>query len=319
MQSSSYKNVKKATFAPLDYLDWNFNLDRTTQLTEGIDIEYISGTFGSEKFELWKDYIPKNELNTFLSAKYALCHRFQSTSEIGLAENESLKLLETVFICLRVVKPTRARFAALQTKVLDTGAFEVFSVTHPKNTPLNVPDIETTNQITLADFRLLGRLVQSFLDVSDKGPENLRRAIRYFEEGYSQIFDPVVQIILWTAGIEAAFSKTNELFSGSQSLDSIHQLVPPELDIYEDSPQREFVDIPRFTLGRLLPDLFSLRNRLVHGGWIPDDWKTGSARPSLSQATIPYADVLREAASFTLRKVIIALLLDSTGQWKASR
>jgi hypothetical protein len=38
---------------------------------EEIDIEYFSGIFGSEKFELWKDYIQQNELNTFLSAKYA--------------------------------------------------------------------------------------------------------------------------------------------------------------------------------------------------------------------------------------------------------
>jgi hypothetical protein len=314
MQSSPTKTIRKATFAPLDHLDWNFNLNEAAQLTKEINIEFISGIFGSEKFELWKDYIAKNELNSFLSARYALSHRFQSTAEIGLAESESLRLLETVFICLRVVKPTRARFSAVQTKELGTGGIEVFSVSHPKNSALNIPDIESTNQITIADLRLLGRLVRPFLDVSANGPENLRRAIRYFEEGYSQIFDPIVQIILWTAGIGSAFSEADEPISASRLIESIHQLIPPEIDIYAETPQREFLDIPPFTIGRLLPDLFSLRNQLVHGGWIPDKWKTESARPSLSQALIPYADVLREAASFILRKTIIARLLESDGR-----
>lgn len=311
MQSSSGKTIRKATFAPLDYLDWNFKLDQTIRVTDQINIEFISGVFGSEKFELWKDYISKNELNTFLSSQYALCHRFLSTSEIGLAENESLKLLETAFICLRIVKPTRARYAAIQTKILDNDALEVFSVTHPKNALLNIPDVETTNQITASDLRLFGRVIRPFLNLSDAGPENLRRAVRYFEEGYSQTVDPVVQIILWTAGIESVFATRNEPFLGSKSLETVYGLVSPDLNIYEDTIQREFVDIPELTVRQVLPDLFILRNRLVHGGWIPEDWKSGSARPSLSQEAIPYADVLREAASFVLRKAILARLLDT--------
>jgi hypothetical protein len=205
----------------------------------------------------------------------------------------------------------------LQARVLDTGGFEVFSVTHPRNVALNIPDIETTNLITPSDLQLFGRLIQPFLEVSENGPENIRRAVRYFEEGYSQTPDPIVQIILWTAGIESVFSERDEPFSGPQSLDRIHQLVSPQLDIYEGSPQREFVELPRSTVGELLPDLFRLRNRLVHGGWLPEEWKSGSARPSLSQAIIPYADVLREAASFTLRKAIIARLLGRTAPQRA--
>lgn len=100
MQSSLVKNVRKATFAPLDYLDWNFKLDQTTPITKDINIEFISGVFGAEKFELWRDYIARHELNTFLSAQYALCHRFLSTQETGLAENDSLRLLETANCCL---------------------------------------------------------------------------------------------------------------------------------------------------------------------------------------------------------------------------
>lgn len=314
MPSPVLKNVKKATFAPLDYLDWNFRLEQTARITEDISIEFISGVFGSEKFELWKDYIAPHELNTFLSAQYALCHRFISTHEMGFAENESLRLLETAFICLRVVKPTRARFCALQTKDFDGEKFEIFSVTHPKNTPVNIPDVETTNQISSADLQLFRRVIVPFFRVSDKGPERLRRAIRYFEEGYSQTLDPIVQIILWSAGIESLVSKGDESFYGSQSIDTVYELVPPDLDIYGDTIQREFVDIPRFTVGELLPDLFTLRNRLVHGGWIPEPWKAGSGRPSLSQAEIPYADVLREAASFVLRKAILARLLGEANQ-----
>jgi hypothetical protein len=314
MQPTDLRSVKKATFAPLDYLDWDFRLDEGIHVTRDVDVEFISGIFGSEKFELWKDYIAKQELNTYLSAKYALCHRFVSTMEIGMAESESLRLLETAFICLRIVKPTRARFCALQTRVLDADRLEIFSITHPKNVPVNVPDIETTNQISLSDFRLFSRVIGAFLRVADDGPENLRRAIRYFEEGYSQTFDPIVQIILWTAGIESLFSKKNEAFPVSRSIEDIYELVAPELDIYGESSQREFVDLPALAVGKLLPDLFSLRDRLIHGGWIPEAWKTASARPSLSHAAIPYADVLREAATFVLRKAIVARLLSTTGK-----
>ncbi len=106
MQPASLKSIAKATFVPLEYLDWNFKLDHEIQITKAINIQPVSGVFGSEKFELWKDYLPQNELNTYISAQYAIRHSFQSNSEIGFLENESLRLLLQIPIAGQVVRLT---------------------------------------------------------------------------------------------------------------------------------------------------------------------------------------------------------------------
>ena len=61
MHSFHNKNVKKATFAPLGYLDLKIDLYEATELTKNINIESRSGAFGAEKFELWKDYLAIHE------------------------------------------------------------------------------------------------------------------------------------------------------------------------------------------------------------------------------------------------------------------
>jgi hypothetical protein len=59
-------------------------------------------------------------------------------------------------------------------------------------------------------------------------------------------------------------------------------------------------------------DLFELRNRFAHGGWVPEEWASRKARPVLS-GTMEYADMLREAAAAILRKLLLNRLLSELG------
>ena len=42
MQPTDLRSVKKATFAPLDYLDWDFRLDEGIHVTRDVDVEFIN-------------------------------------------------------------------------------------------------------------------------------------------------------------------------------------------------------------------------------------------------------------------------------------
>ncbi len=113
-------------------------------------------------------------------------------------------------------------------------------------------------------------------------------------------------------GIESLFASSITRRQNDDLLALIDQAVGLKTDIYEESGHREFIGNQRIEVGAVIKDLFVLRDRFVHGEWIPTDWNAKPTRKNLSGENLNYAEVLREAASFVLRKGILHHLRKST-------
>jgi hypothetical protein len=233
---------------------------------------------------------------------------------LGEKEEASHDLLYKHFLCLRIVKPTRTRFALVQFTRKDSGEIDVSRLTHPVPTPMNVPDSQRVNSLGLEDLRLARSLLQAFMHLAAHGPENVRRAVRYYEEGYANVGDPVLQLVVWAMAIEAVFASGGDSQPRPALFERIERFVPFDTDIFSESPEREFVKFPPISIRAVIDDVFSMRDKFVHGLWIPVEWKERISYTSLSNEPVHYVDVLREAASFILRKLLMGHLLASARQ-----
>jgi len=316
MDTSAGTHFEKTTIVPLYYTVWNTpflmpppSVTPPLHIIQDVTLENMKGIISSKNFELWKEHVSSRDREDLALISICLVNRFKSREHVGLLEQRSEQLLHKVFVCLRIVKPTRSPFHMVQFKREESGEVDVFRFTHPDRREVNVPDAETLNAITSNDLDVLRKVITPFLKVTESGPDNLRRAIRLFEEGYSEVYDPVLQLLVWVMGIEAAFVKGGKPLPRKLLFQAIERQVGFNRDICEDSGEREFIKVPSpLTVGDTIHDLFNLRNRLVHRGWIEKDWAAKEGRRSISGETVPYADVLREAASFILRKSILSFL-----------
>jgi len=304
MELIATQKFRKATVIPVTHVSWELELPGPFQIAESLTFENVEGLLKPELFSLWRDMVSKRERDELASCRFALMHRFESGGHLGREEADSDDLAFKVFLCLRLIKPTKSDFQRIQIKFRDTGEPEVFSFQHPSLGP-NVPDAESLNQVELGDISRLRILLPHFRDLAAKGPENIRRAVRHFNVGYTELRDPAVQLVVWSMGIESLFTTEEVPLSRKQLIARIDETVGLKTAIYERSPMREYISEKTLSVGELIADLMSLRDRFVHGQWIPAEWKKKKGRSSLAGEPINYSDVLREAASFILRTGIL--------------
>jgi hypothetical protein len=305
---------RKATIVPVGHPAWDLHLDGPFQVTDSLTFEKIQGWLYEELFSLWREHLSQRERDNLSSVRFALVHRFDSAGHIGREEAESSDFAFKAFLCLRLVKPTKTNFEPIQIQFKNGGEnkkIEVFSVTHPSMLWPNVPDAESLNSITLSDITKFKELLPVFLDVAANGPEHVRRAVRHFNAGYSEVRDPTIQIVVWCMGIESLFD-VDEDPSEARLFAQVDKTVGLGTNIYESSYLEEFKnDVEgetRVAVGSRIADLFDIRNRFIHGRWIPAEWKNNYPRNSISGEKVHYVDVLRELASFVLRKGILNYL-----------
>jgi hypothetical protein len=308
MEYPTPTKIKKATLVPLSWVELDPNLNAPFQIAKDLTFENIEGLIKPQMLSLWSEVVSKRERDDLLRARFAILHRFDSTGHIGREEAESNDLAFKVFLCLRIVKPTRATFEPIQVRFNDRSELEVFSFSH-NALPPNIPEADAVNSYGLDDMMTLKRLWRTFWQLASEGPEHVRRAVRYFNAGFDEVRDPTLQIVVWTMGIEALFAKAEQQPEKTLT-DLIIRAVGANTDIYANSPIREFIGAKPFTVGSLVGDLLRLRNVLAHGQWIPSDWKTRDGRDSLAGPSTNYADVLREAAVFILRTALLKYLED---------
>lgn len=302
--------TEKYTIAPL-YLD---PLDARPPvpfpIAEGVTFDSVEGILEPKNFALWEGHASPMALKTLSKIRYALVHRFSSSAySQGETEETSRELVHRLFVCLRVVKPTRTPFFYVQYQVIE-GKKDVFTFVEPEDSvSLNLPESEVLNHLNIEDLRTLKELAPPFLKVQREGPAYLRRAIRYYESGYASIREADLQLTVWMMGIEALFSQGDEPCDTETIKTRIADVVGLGTDIYKEFDQRDLYAAKAVPVGDVLDRMFELRNRLVHGAWIPKDWFEQNVRMAISGAPLTIADVVREAASFVLRSGIRQRLL----------
>jgi hypothetical protein len=276
-------------------------LDQTRLPVEidAVKAEFIQGLFQSEAFSLWSHYVANNTLEFITGANVGLVHRYSTEYGIGKSDEDSKDLLYKLFVCMRLVKPTRIPFSVVQYRDTKKG-IDIISFMPPVDAgTLNLPNSEILNRITMGDLTQLRKLWPAFRKVRDCGPGHLRRATRYYETGYASLKEPDLQFLAWMMGIEALYSDGDVPRPGKVIKERLLESIGRKADIYQDveAPYRpEPIEVQR-----ILDEMFQLRNRLVHGAWAPVPWLQKIIRKDISGAAVALPDVLREAASFILR------------------
>jgi len=297
----------KTTIVPIEFDMLSFTRDvLPITIAKNVTAESVEGVLKSEDFEIWEEFVSKKNREELAAVKVGLVDRFMSPGHMGEEEKSSQDLLQHCFLCLRLIKPTRSSFCAIQFKHHNRG-IDVFNVVHPDAIPLSLPDAEVLNKVTPADLTMLREVLPQFMRLFPGGPVYVRRAARLCEIGYSEIRDASIQFLTWMMGIEAFLSEA-KVIPQKELVTAAERWVNLDEFIYNNSPEQEFLSLPRVTLRQLFDDLLVLRNELIHGRYIPEEWKSRVGRPGITQNQLPYVEMVREAASFLLRRLILAFL-----------
>lgn len=302
--------VEKTTAVPLYRTEWELRAPTAVHLSivRGVTVERLGGVITERHFELWREYISQRDRKELSSFDVALVNRFYSREHVGRAERESRDLLLRIFACLRIIKPTSMPFYLVQFKRTADNQVDVFSFSHREPREINLPDAEALNMVLADDLALLGAIAPGFLRglEPESNLDHFRRAVRLLDQGYADLVDPVLQIMVWTMGIECLLSRGGkDPMQGRELLEAISARVSFDTDIYERSAVRQHAEVQPILVGDVIGDVFELRNQLAHGRWFPKEWTERQVRNSVSGRPVVYAEVLREAASFVLRKALI--------------
>lgn len=298
--------MQKATLVPVYRTAWDLPQE-SVELGNGIFFEHVKHVLKPENFELWREYVSEDSRKKLAHVNFGLVHRFISPDHVGMIEQNSIALMYRAFMCVRLIKPTMSNWSNIQFKETSSGV-DVFSFSQPAVRRPTMPVAEAYNEVNLSDIRQLSRLLDAFLHVVNKGPVNIRRAINQYELAYSQVTDPSIQFVTWMMALEAFYSQEDKPEPRSVLLRRISDHVSLDDDIYADTQFRSlYPNSPRITARETLRDLFVLRSRFVHGSWAREEW----IKPKLTDVDAPassYVDVLREVASWLVRKSIIGYL-----------
>jgi len=301
------QSVQKRTLVPVYRTAWTVPTDTRIDLGGSISFESVENLLKPESFELWRQYVSEDARKSLSAVRFALVHRFSSSAHVGPAEQKSVELMQRVFVCLRLIKPTKAIWSNIQFRDTPEG-IDVFSFTHPTERIAATPEAEAFNEIDLYDIRRLQQLLDAFLELVDNGPLNVRSAIRHYELGYSEVQDDVLQFVTWMMALEQFYSSGEDPVPPDELMRKISDYVDIDQDIYAETQFREvFPALPAITAREALPNLFILRNRFVHGLWVQKEWLAPARIGTLYEKT-SYADVLREVVSWLVRKSLVNYL-----------
>jgi hypothetical protein len=287
---------------------------------ENLTAEDVSRLINPDTFSLWRKdcFISQETAQSLDNVKYALVHRYSSEHERDdELEKHSTELLNLTVACLALVRPTRRNRAMnIRGLMKADGAFypHGFSFAHQ---PAEVPQIQKLFTIRKRDVDLLSSVLPEFIKLYQKDAqgnlkdeyEPLRMAVQLYSQAYA-IPDWKLRHILWWSAIEALYGNNEDAakariyaFFGNKNL----------LDGYRH-PVYESGDIPPYsfsspesvrTLGMMVPVLYEVRNASAHGQKVPDVHFSEVPHPL---GPTPGIDALAEAATFIIRKTVIAIL-----------
>jgi hypothetical protein len=190
-----------------------------------------------------------------------------------------------------------------------------FSAAHD---PAEVPEIQKLFTIRKKDIELLSIVLPEFLKLYQKDRqgrlideyEPLRMAIQLYGEAYSISYWKARHILWWSA-IEALFgnpetssmARIYAMFGNHDLVKGFHRSIYDDGDIPSCYPYSAHSD---HKLGEMVPLIYDVRNFAAHGQKVPDSHFSPVAHPF--GTAVVGVDALAEAATFIIRKTVIAVL-----------
>ena len=256
---------------------------------------------------LWaREYLSKHDVEKIQGWKYALIHYYDEEQYLHSdAELQSRDLLHKIFIGLRIVRPSRVPWQYLHARIEPNGNLDASGFSRAE-VPLTVLPCDLWAPIRRNDAGLLKAIVPALLKAYEANCEPLTRAMRVLEMGYITPF-PDVKQLLWVTGLEALF--TSATYHGAPVvIHRIRQFLGSKTRVYEQADFHIGVSVPSLTLKNVLQDIYTVRNRLAHGEWIPGEFLS---RPGYPGGAKSYADILVEATGIVLRLALTRIFKES--------
>lgn len=282
-----------------------------------IEVADVSDLLPPEMFEYLKAEVGRYRMRVFDGrVKYAFVHRYEEPPE--WPHNEEFEkmakmkgaLLNDVFACSRIVRPTR-RLGSVSGYLKADGTVEQRQATFPDNA-LDVPEALKLFAFRNEDFQKLRALVGTFVKVMQGEYWPLRMAVQYYYLGY-EVNDWKVRYLCWgSSALHALYSSSNEKivrriksFLGEGTL-----IYPPG-----EHPEFEFLGSDPTTIGDIIEDVNSVRNCIAHGERIPNKFFAADRGRDGLNGRVSYISVLDDSLAFivreTLRRILAGNLIDN--------
>lgn len=251
--------------------------------------------------------------------KHALVHRYEE-GEAWPGDEQAQKtakmnadLLNEVFACSRIVRPTR-RLGSVTGLLKADGSVDQRQATFPDNA-LDVPEALKLFAFRNRDLENLRAIIGNFLKALHGGYWPFRMAVQYYYMGY-EVNDWKGRFLCWgSSALHALYSPNSEklvrrikAFIGEGAL-----IYPPE-----EHPEFEFLDADPTTVGDVIEDINAVRNCIAHGERIPDRYFQAGRRAL--NGDVSYISVLDDALAFIVRQTLQRILSqDLVGNFTSRR
>jgi len=279
------------------------------EIIPDVRIEKVAGLLTPESFDLWKRHLAPEKIQSFANIDYAIVHRFRAEHVgTGDTEQKSMQLVRTLSALLRIIRPMRQRFFAIQGTVDPGGKFVPGSFDGPEDY-VELPEAHKLLHLRPRDLKKFTQLAAAFLRAMEGEYWSVRLAVQFHDHGY-YTFQRYWKLswFLWIAGLESLYTADHAEHRGQIVIkERIKHLLGGSTSVYEAGDIPSFLPQPEQTVIGVIEPIYQLRNIVIHGKRVPDSFYAKEGRIGL-EGPLRRVEELVEALSFLLRKSIQLIL-----------
>jgi hypothetical protein len=287
------------------------------KIIDDVHVEDVSGLIQKDEFRYCREMLGTEMVKHLENFKYAIVHRFTSpiqdpkTGRLLLdteLQDRSRFLVQAVVACLRVIRPTVQHAQFMGGDVEADGTFRHFHFDHPVQYLSPLP-IQTLMRVGTQDLLSLVKYAARFIAAMEGDFWKYRMAVDMFQSGFFQETHWKLRYFMWTAALEALFtSHANPEHRGSLvAKERVKKLLKSSCLVYPSHELSEYDVDPKLTVGKVLDQIYCLRNHIAHGDRVPDYYFETPARQAIN-GPVMKKEVLTEAISSIVRQCILAIL-----------
>jgi hypothetical protein len=288
-------------------------------IAEGVCIENVSELIEDDTFNIVRERMGRDDVETLRQVTRALVHRYtpqairdpESNEVVGEAQQSraSEELVRMLAACLRLVRPTRQSSELMWGRIRENGKFDVLGFNHPVRLA-ETPENQKLFSIRDEDADNLRDYAPEFLRAMRGQFWKFRMAVQFHELGHWQQWSPKGRYLLWASAIEAIYTSHGGEHKGSLvAKERIKWFLGENTSIYPTGELSDLLADPALRLGGMVDDLYEVRNFIAHGDRIPDRIFQDTLRDGFN-GRVTVFQVLFETQSFIIRKSLLKILHD---------
>jgi hypothetical protein len=277
-----------------------------------VEVADVSELLPPSMFEYLKAEAGRQRMRFFeRTVKHALVHCYDEPRN-GFTHNDAERtakrndeLLNEVFACSRIVRPTR-REGSVTGYLNADGTVDQRTVMFP-DTALDVPEALKLFALRNKDLEMLRNLIDPFLRAMHGEYWPFRMALQYYYMGY-EVNDWKGRYLYWgSSALHALYSPNSDKLVGR-----VREFLGEKTPIYQaDDPEFEFKKPDPRTISDVIEDINVVRNCIAHGERIPDKYFGKDVGRDSLGGPVNYIAVLDDALAFIVRETLRRILADN--------